>query len=291
MCLSCSIAHRVLRLTIYIPDFAHADHANAARALIRGLAAHSDDKPGYLIHTSGARLLSFKDIETKTFGEASSKVYDDWDGVGEVISLPDSAPHRDVENIVLAGGTAGLKTAIVCPPTIYGRGRGPDNQRSDQLPELARYTLIEKHGIQIGAGNSYWTNVHITDLSKCYLLLVEAAVTGGGSATWGEKGYYFTENNEHVWGHISKLVAEEAHKQGLIPSDEVISFTPENANILKSPTAMTWGFNSRCRAIRARKVLGWEPKECKIEDTIADAVKTEAVSMGLIEGHAAKIAG
>ncbi|MCJ1473973.1 hypothetical protein MMC13_002629 [Lambiella insularis] len=273
---------------------AHTDNETAVKAIIRGLVAHPDDRPGYLIHTSGTGILMFKDLETKTFGEASSKVYDDWEGVGEVTSLPDFAPHRNVEKLVLAGGTEHaqrVKTAIVCPPTIYGNGRGPDNQRSQQLPGLAKYTLIEKHGIQIGAGKTYWTNVHVVDLSKCYLLLVEAAVAGGGSATWGEKGYYFVESNEHVWGHISKLVAKEAFKQGLLSSDEVVSLTPENANLLKGPFQALWGANSRCRAIRARKILGWAPKECTMEDTIADVVKSEARALGIVEGHAAKIAG
>jgi hypothetical protein len=50
-------------------------------------------------------------------------VYDDWDGVGELTHLPDHAFHRNVDQIVLDAGAkyAGVvKTALVCPPTIYG---------------------------------------------------------------------------------------------------------------------------------------------------------------------------
>ncbi|MCJ1400062.1 hypothetical protein MMC11_003265 [Xylographa trunciseda] len=272
---------------------AHADHEVAARALVKGLLSHPGERPGYLIHTSGTGILLFKDLESGIYGEASPEIYDDWDGIKKVTSLPDNAPHRVVDKIILAGGKenpALLKTAIVCPPTIYGKGRGPDNQRSQQLPDLAKYTLIEKHGIQIGAGKTFWTNVHVVDLSKCYLLLVEAAVEGRVRATWGEEGYYFTENNEHVWGNLSKLVASEAHKQGFIASDEVVSLSTEEAKRLLPRAPAIWGANSRCRAIRARKLLHWEPKEESIEESIPDAVKAEAEALGLVEHHAAKVA-
>ena len=58
----------------------------------------------------------------KTFGQASSKIYDDWEGIKELISLPDEAFHRNVDKVVLEGSAAHvdkIKTAIVCPPTIY----------------------------------------------------------------------------------------------------------------------------------------------------------------------------
>ena len=275
-------------------DTADADHEEAAKALLRGLAAHPDDRPGYLVHTSGTGILLFKDMETKTFGEASAKVYDDWDGIGEVTSLPDSAPHRNVDKIVIDGGlehATKVKTAIVAPPVIYGKGRGPDNQRSIQLPDLAKWTLKNKHGFQIGAGKAYWNSVHVADLSKLYLKLVEAAASGGGKATWNDQGYYFVEQGEHQWGDISKLVASAAHKQGFIHSDDVVSLSAVEIAKLHPWGAMLWGANSRCKAIRARKLLGWSPTERTIQEEVPDAVHSEAVALGLVEGHAAKVAG
>ena len=97
-------------------------------------------------------------MERKTYGEAATKVYDDWDGVRELTSLPDFAPHRNVDKIVLAAGTETarpLRTAIVCPPTIYGKGRGPGSQRSIQMPELTKSILQEKEGFQVGAGKTF----------------------------------------------------------------------------------------------------------------------------------------
>lgn len=272
-------------------DFAHADHAVAAKALTDGLAARTE--PGYLIHTSGSANLLFDDLEKKTFGEASPKIYDDWEGIDEVTSLPDYALHRNVEKIILAAGTekaSKIKTAIVCPPTIYGQGRGPGNQRGIQIYELAKCTLERKQGFQVGAGRAYWTNVHVFDLSKVYLALVEAAAEAG-TATWGKEGYYFTQNGEHIWGEISKVVASSAQQHGFISSDEVVSVSAEEADKLSSHGSILWGTNSRCRAIRARKLLGWSPTEKSLIDEIPLAVESEAKKLGLIKGHAALVAG
>ena len=235
-------------------------------------------------------MLLYKDLERKTFGEAATKIYDDWDGIEEVTSLPDFAPHRVVDKIIIEADGPNLKTAIVCPPTIYGTGRGPDNQRGHQLYELARCTLETKHGLQVGAGETFWPNVHVYDMSKVYLKLVEAAVQGGGKATWGKEGYYFTENGEHVWGKVAKAVASAAHKQGLIPSDDVVKVSNEEANQITKWGAVVWGANSRCRAIRARKILAWSPKERSLDDEIPDAVGSEARRTGMTVGHAAKVA-
>lgn len=273
-------------------DFAHADHAVAVKALTDGLAARTE--PGYLIQTSGTGILLFADLEHGIFGEASPKIYDDWEGIDEVTSLPDFAPHRKVDKMILAAGTgkaSKIKTAIVCPPTIYGQGRGPGNQRGHQVYELARCTLEQKQGFQVGAGRTYWPNVHVFDLSKVYLALVEAAANGGGKATWGEAGYYFTENGEHIWGEVSKLVASAAQQQGFISSDEVVSLSALEADKLSSHGSALWGANSRCRAIRARKLLGWSPTGTSLIDEIPLAVESEAKKLGLIQGHAALVGG
>lgn len=276
-------------------DCADADHEGAAKALVKGIAARSQDQPGYLIHTSGTGILTFADVERQTFGEASAKVYDDWEGIGEVTSIPDYAVHRNVDKVILAAGTENesrVQTAIVCPPTIYGQGRGPGNQRSIQLPGLTRCILEQRKGIQIEAGRADWSNVHVYDLSSCYLALVEAAVDHGGKATWGVEGYYFTENGEHIWGETAKIVASAAKDQGFLVSDEVVTMSKDEADQqLGAYASYFWGTNSRCKAIRARKLFGWSPKERSMNEDVLENVNIEAKKLGLVQGHAAQVAG
>ncbi|KAK1063027.1 hypothetical protein LTR74_009851, partial [Friedmanniomyces endolithicus] len=170
--------------------FANADHGPSATALTTGLAAHPPTHPGYLIHTSGTGILLYPDIRSGTFGETSAKIYDDLDGVSEITSLPDDAPHRPADKIVLGAGEeygGRVRTAIVCPPTIYGAGRGVGNRVSHQLPELCRVTLERGYGVQVGKGLTRWGNVHVHDLSSLYLKLVEEAAAGGSTAEWEGK--------------------------------------------------------------------------------------------------------
>ncbi|KAK4982202.1 hypothetical protein LTR50_007807 [Elasticomyces elasticus] len=272
--------------------FANADHEGAAIALIKGLVSHPSSGPVYYIHTSGTGILTFGDVERQTFGEASEKIYNDYENVSEVTSLPDAASHRNVDKIVLkAAAEHGeeVKIAIVCPPTIYGQGRGPGNKRSLQVPELCRATIEKGHGIQVGAGKAYWTEVHIHDLSDLYLKLVEAAVAGGGPATWGVEGYYFAENGEFAWGDVAKWVAHAAYKQGYIQGDKVERYEFEAANNVSDMGGRLWGANSRPRAVRARKLLGWTPKGKSLKDEVPETVSVEAKKMG--KGHAAVAAG
>jgi hypothetical protein len=67
--------------------------------------------------------LTYEDSKNSRLGEWSTKEYDDLDGVDELTHLPDDAFHRNVDMIVLEAGTKNgnrVKTALVCPPTIYG---------------------------------------------------------------------------------------------------------------------------------------------------------------------------
>lgn len=242
--------------------------------------------PSFFIHTSGAGILAAPDIRSGSFGTESTKVYNDWDGVSEVTSLPEDAPHRAVDKIVLSSNAESslIHTAIVCPPCIYGEGRGPDKTRSIQVPELIRCTLERKKGFQIGEGQNRWCTVHVRDLSSVYLQLVEEATKpGGGRATWGLEGYYLAESGEHYWGDIAKAIASEACKLGLTPSPETERLSVDEVEAINPFARYLWGTNSRHTAIRVRTVLGWEPaNSLSLSVELPRMVEAEARRMKLI---------
>lgn len=189
-----------------------------------------------------------------------------------------------MDKIVLAAGRDNVdivKTAIVCPPTIYGEGRGPGNRRSIQVPNLIKATLEKQEGVVVGAGQNWWTNIHVADLSQVYLRLVEEASKSGGSATWGEDGYYFTEREEFQWRKAAKAVASAAHKKGFISKDSITTVSAEEADRLVPSGSFLWGTNSRCKAVRANRQLAWVPEQRSIYDDIPDEVAREAKRLGL----------
>ncbi|KAH0288387.1 NAD(P)-binding protein [Aureobasidium namibiae CBS 147.97] len=273
--------------------WADADHEVSAKAIIKGLSTRESETPGFLIHTSGTGILMYTDLDQRMYGEDANKIHDDWDNVQEMITgIPDHAPHRNVDKIVQSvrdGHT--VKSAIVCPPCIYGAGRGPGNQTSVQVPVLARGTLQQGHGIQVGAGKTFWTQIHVHDLSDLYLKLVEAASNGGGSATWNDEGYYFCEAGDLVWGDVARQVARSAHKQGFIKDDQVKECSPDEVKKIHPFGAALWGCNSRCRAIRAGKLLGWKASSPSLKEEIDATILAEAKKLDLVVGHAKVAAG
>lgn len=136
--------------------FADCDHEESAKAIARGLA--NAGKPVHWIHTSGTMILAVETMDQKCWGELLPKVYNDWDGVSELVNMPNHAAHRVVDKIVLAASARNpnVKTAIVCPPTIYGPGRGPDNQRSHQAYYAALDIMKRKGGFVVGKGENIW---------------------------------------------------------------------------------------------------------------------------------------
>lgn len=291
--MSSSITHELYLKLIRTLDFANCDHEGSAKAIIEGLSKRSS--PSYLIHTSGTGILTIGDVHRGALGQPSDKIYNDWDGIKELFEMPDDAWHRNVDKIIQSANKSSggkIHTAIVCPPTIYGPGRGPGNVKSDQVYKMAAEMMKHGKAFTIGDGLNKWTSIHVHDLSDVYLALTEAAAQDGGKATWDEEGYYFTEDGEFVWGEMQKKVADEVYKQGFIksPEQEKLSSMKECDSFIVNG-GRKWGLNSRCRAIRARKLFGWSPKGESIDSLLPSIVHGEAVDLGLVKGHAEKAAG
>ncbi|UPL01893.1 hypothetical protein LCI18_012827 [Fusarium solani-melongenae] len=268
-----------------------SDHDGSAKAIAKGLVqGHSASRPGFWLHTGGTGILTYFDSQVKkTFGEHDDKVFNDFEGVDELVNLPDAAFHRNVDKIVLNTGTKhadSVKTAIICPPTIYGKGRGPTSGRGRQVYELAAFILREKYCPRIGKGLSQWNNVHVHDLSRVFGLLVEAALDPSrknDAEVWGANGYFLTENGEHTWGDLSAEIGQEAHKQGFLKVAPELRDWSINEAVKSSAgfEAASWGMNSRGKAKRARKFLGWKPQERSLSEEVPDIVRSEATKAGL----------
>jgi len=149
------------------------------------------DKVTFFIHLSGTGVLSdFKD--TKAYrGRLNPHIYSDITGIAEVITRPVGSLHQHTDRFIQETAVKHgekIKTAIVCPPDIYGRGKGPGKTRSVYFPEFVK-EIMKTGGAPFycneGTNTRGW--VHIDDLMDLYVPLVEAAVAGGGSVTWGKE--------------------------------------------------------------------------------------------------------
>jgi len=264
-----------------------ADNLPSAQAISKGLkAGHSEANPGYWIHLSGTGILTWYDADNKRLGEAPlpDQEYNDVQGIDAILSLPDSAMHRDIDKIVLATNSSAVKTLIVAPPTIYGVGNGPVNTRSQQVPSLADFALKKGFAPIIAPGATEWDNVHIHDLGRAFVSFVEATQDSAKSSNpeiLGPRAYYFLRGGVHRWGDVATKIAEEAHKQGYLPEASTKTLPIKEAVSYGISASTSWGLNSKGVPERAKKYFGWAPTEKSLDDEIAGAVKFEAEKLKL----------
>ncbi|KAL4925971.1 uncharacterized protein BDV17DRAFT_163351 [Aspergillus undulatus] len=287
-----AIANEVAKHGIVLHFALSADHLLSARAIVAGLSRRGG---GVYIHTSGTDVLL--DPGERVYESAEGvrvRVFDDWEGIGSLRSLPDAAAHREVDKYVLSSSSSSstLKTAIVCPSTVYGIGRGLISQRSHQIPNLTRLILQEAKGLQLSDGETFWNSVHVYDLSRLYVRLIEGAIaevdagstsSSRGSITWNEEGYYLVESGIYHWGDIARRITAEAYRLSLVPSGEVRIVGMEDRDVFKTAGRPVVNYSVAAKAIRARKLLDWSPVEGSLEDGIPDIVKAEARALGLLQ--------
>ncbi|EIN03917.1 NAD(P)-binding protein [Punctularia strigosozonata HHB-11173 SS5] len=241
----------------------NSDHEPSINALIAGLLKRP--KTSFLIHLSGTGIVAdFR--EGKYVGELNPKVWSDIEDIDAITSLPDDALHRNVDKIIQAAAAAHgdkLKTAIVCPPDICGKGRGLGRTQSVLLPAYKAESIKLGAAVYTGSGGNARSWVHIEDLMKLYLSLVEAAAAGGGNADWGKEGYYFASTHESTQYDLAKASAKCLHAKGLILSPEPKQLSIEEIDGLlsdwKIPGIARYLFagNSRTRPDRATKLFGY----------------------------------
>ncbi|KAL5341082.1 NAD(P)-binding protein [Aspergillus crustosus] len=273
-----AIAEEVAKNEIVLHFALSADHLPAAQAIVAGLEKRGG---GIYIHTSGTDVLLDPRAPLHPT-EAGVKVIDDWDGIAEVTSLHDDAPHRNVDKFVLSAGTSTLKTAIICPSTIYGTGRGVISQRTDQIPGLAKLILQRKRGVQFRDGETFWNSVHMYDLARLYVAFVDEALSPTGKRiTWNEEGYYLVESGTYFWSDVTAAIVLTAYELGLLETMEVEEVDVENRDVLKGAGRPVVNYAVKASAIRARMLLGWTPVEGGLEEEIPEIVKAEARALGL----------
>lgn len=138
---------------------------------------------------SGTGIVA--DWRTPTYlGKLNPKIWNDVDDIDAITSRPEGELHQHTDTYlheVVAKHGDKLKVAIICPPDIYGPGRGPGRTQSVYFPVF--WKEIQKVGQPFYAGEGTNTRswVHIEDLMTVYMKLIEAAVAGGKGADWGRE--------------------------------------------------------------------------------------------------------
>jgi nucleoside-diphosphate-sugar epimerase len=224
---------------------ADSDHLPAVEALIEGLSGSG--KP--LLHTSGSSVIS----DDARGNSVSEHIFDE----DTPLVVPESKQARwKIDTRVLDSANSGVRAIVVCPSNVYGSGNGL-NPRSVQIPFLVDQALANGVVRIVGQGVNVWSNVHIDDLAELYLLALESAPAGA---------FYFAENGEVSFGEIGAAIARRMRLGAVAhwPAEQAATEWGE------AWAYYTYGSNSRVRAKRARRELGWKPHHSSAISWIAE---------------------
>jgi nucleoside-diphosphate-sugar epimerase len=154
----------------------------------------------------------------------------------------------DTENVIRRGSERGIRSIVVRPPQVWGRGG------SKQIPAI--FESVAKCGAAcyVGAGLNLYSHVHVDDLAELYRLAIERGVAGA---------LYHAVAGEVNWRTIAEAVAE-------VMECDTRSITFEEACDLWGPmyADLFFGVSSRSRAVRSRAELGWAPTRFDVIDDI-----------------------
>jgi nucleoside-diphosphate-sugar epimerase len=214
---------------------ASADHAGAVLTLIAALERSGKT----LICTTGSGIAA-----DSAAGEYATSVVLTEDRYFEPVPLRRSrvAMNRLVREAAI---DKGIRSVVICPTMIYGKGRGLQ-PNSDQLPKIIALSKQLGAGVYFGKGLNRYSNVHIDDLVDLYLLALEKAP--GGS-------FFFAENGDASFKEIAEMISRSLGLGG-----KTVSVSVEDV-VRQSGEAGRYGVtsNSLVRAVNARR-LGWSPK-------------------------------
>lgn len=230
----------------------HGVLAGAARAVDGVINAAHADNP-FVVHAILPQLRGTGKFFIQTSGSSVISTYDEGEPADRVFHedtpfspMPEKATRVAIDNQVLAAALDGVRSVVIRPSLIYGHGIGVDST-SVQIPKLIEQAKSSGGARHIGRGLNIWSHVHITDVVDLFLLAVENAPAGS---------LYYAEN-----GEAAMKTAVEAISRMLGLGGVTQEWAIEDAVSALGPGAhLTFGSNSRVRAMKARKVLGWEPK-------------------------------
>jgi nucleoside-diphosphate-sugar epimerase len=213
---------------------ANSDDRTSVEAMLPALSGSGK----CFIHTSGSSIVG-----DMSAGKRGDKVYED---ATPLEPLPGKAARVAIDRLVLGSANDGVRAVVICPTMIYGRGRGA-HADSVQVPRLI--ALAKKYGVprHVGPGENIWSNVHIDDLVPLYLVALDRAPAGA---------FYYAENGENSYRELAEAIGRMLGMGGRtapMPIDEAV------AELGESGAQFSFGSNSRVRAVRARRELGWSP--------------------------------
>jgi nucleoside-diphosphate-sugar epimerase len=184
----------------------------------------------------------------------TSGIWSHGDTAGKVVD--ETSPARPatlvqwrqaVEERVLDAARDGIRTAVIRPAIVYGRGGG--------IPAGFVDSAVKDGGARfVGTGKNRWPFVHVDDLADLYLLALDRAPAGTLLLAVSGPSYPVSD--------VAAAASRGAGKGG-----RTIAWPLEEARKTLGAYADALILDQQATGQRARELLGWKPSR---PDVIAD---------------------
>jgi nucleoside-diphosphate-sugar epimerase len=211
----------------------------AVNAILDALAG--SDKP--FIYTGGIW----------SYGDTGGAVVDE---TTPVKPIPRVKWREDLENRVLAAASRRIRTILIRPAIVYGRGGGMPAEFSESARKEGAARMV-------GDGENRWPFVHVDDLADLYLLALEKAPPGTLLLAVGVESVRIRD--------VATAASRGAGADGRVtawPLDEARAELGEYADAL--------ALDQQASGERARRTLGWRPHR---PDPLEDLERGSYVSL------------
>ncbi|TBU21438.1 hypothetical protein BD311DRAFT_869921 [Dichomitus squalens] len=197
---------------------------------------------------------------------------------------PATPVNAGVDKLVRSADTDGYATTfIVAPSIIYGHPSGPLFEGPAPIAApLTGVVRIFAHvaagkgrpGI-IGKGANAWGYVHMEDDTNAYYRLFDAALFGTTLVSHGREGYFFVKGSEHTTHEVVRALGEALVELGVTRGEEPAALAVDE-QVKYFEFFAEWLFaNTRCKAERLRKEVGWVRNHTTHEEFTRD-IKADA---------------
>jgi len=168
--------------------------------------------------------------------------------------------RQGVEDRVLAAAKQKIRTVVIRPAIVYGRGAGipagfVDSARKEGAAQF------------VGTGENRWPFVHVDDLADLYLLALEKA--SPGTLLLGVSGP----------AHSVRDVAVAASR-GAGAEGRIRAWPLEEARKKLGPYADALVLDQQASGKRAQQLLGWRPHRPDVLEDLERGSYAMAGSMG-----------
>jgi len=160
-----------------------------------------------------------------------------------------------VEKLVLAGAARNVRTVVIRPAVVYGRGGGLVNGFERSARENGAALIV-------GNGENHWTFVHVDDLAGLYLLALEKAPPGT---------VLIAANGDPVRVRDVAEAASRAAGAG----GRIHMVLADEAFLTMGPSVEGLVLDQRISGRRAQELLGWKPRHRSVLDELRPAEEAE----------------